>query len=135
MYARRLNNSSLNFLASEKYVAFPEAIDATNYNVQLDDEGRQYVPAGTVYPTNDAKAIGVTIDDVYVNNGAQLVGVIREGWLLSDRMPVTPSADAIKAMTTIHFKDLEDLGTSTSGGSGTTSSTTTSSTTSSNSGN
>lgn len=130
MYTRRLNNNSLNFLASEKYVAFPEAIDATNYNVQLDDEGRQYVPAGTVYPTNDAKAIGVTIDDVYVNNGAQLVGVIREGWLLSDRMPVTPSADAIKAMTTIHFKDLEDLGTSTSGGSGTTSSTT-----SSNSGN
>lgn len=127
MYTRRLNNNSLNFLASEKYVAFPEAIDATNYNVQTDDEGRQYVPAGTVYPTNDAKAIGVTIDDVYVNNGAQLVGVIREGWLLSDKMPVTPSADAIKAMTTIHFKDLEDLGTSASGGSGTTSSTTTSS--------
>lgn len=106
MYVKRMNSEQINFLASEKFVAFPEAIDATNYNVQTDDEGKKYVPAGTVYPTNDAKAIGVTINDVYVNDGAQLVGVIREGWLLSDQMPVTPSADAIKAMTTIHFKDL-----------------------------
>lgn len=121
MYVKRMNSEQINFLASEKFVAFPEAIDATNYNVQTDDEGKKYVPAGTVYPTNDTKAIGVTINDVYVNDGAQLVGVIREGWLLSDQMPVTPSADAIKAMTTIHFKD---LGTSTSEGSATTSSTT-----------
>lgn len=106
MYVKRMNSEQINFLASEKFVAFPEAIDATNYNVQTDDEGKKYVPAGTVYPTNDAKAIGVTINDVYVNDGAQLVGVIREGWLLSDQMPVTPSAEAIKAMTTIRFKDL-----------------------------
>ena len=60
MYVKRMNSEQINFLASEKFVSFPEAIDATNYNVQTDDEGKKYVPAGTVYPTNDAKAIGVT---------------------------------------------------------------------------
>ena len=32
---------------------------------------------------------------------------MREGWVLSQRLTPTPSADAIKAMTAIHFKDLD----------------------------
>lgn len=123
MYAKRATANGLNFMASEKFIAFPEKIDDTNYNVQVDDEGRKYVPAGTVYPSNDAKAVGVTIDDAYVNENPALVGVIREGWLLANRLPVMPTPEAVKAMTTVHFKDLE-ASTSTSEGSSTTSSTT-----------
>ncbi len=37
----------------------------------------------------------------------QMVAVMREGWVLSQRLNPTPSADAIEAMTAIHFKDLE----------------------------
>lgn len=109
MYTRFQDGKQLNFLASEKFTAFPETINNTNYNVQTDDLGRKYVPAGTVYPTNDAKAIGITVDDVYVpdDGSTQMVAVMREGWVLSQRLNPVPSADAIKAMATIHFKDLD----------------------------
>ena len=109
MYTRFQNGKQLNFLASEKFTAFPETINKDNYNVQTDDLGRKYVPAGTVYPTNDAKAVGITVNDVYVSEDGsnQMVAVMREGWVLSQRLTQTPSADAIKAMTAIHFKDLD----------------------------
>lgn len=109
MYTRFQDGKQLNFLASEKFTAFPETINKDNYNVQTDDLGRKYVPAGTVYPTNDAKAVGITVNDVYVseNGSNQMVAVMREGWVLSQRLTPTPSADAIKAMAAIHFKDLD----------------------------
>ncbi|TGY62002.1 hypothetical protein [Limosilactobacillus reuteri] len=109
MYTRFQDGKQLNFLASEKFTAFPETINKDNYNVQTDDLGRKYVPAGTVYPTNDAKAVGITVNDVYVSEDGsnQMVAVMREGWVLSQRLTPTPSADAIKAMTAIHFKDLD----------------------------
>lgn len=109
MYTRFQDGKQLNFLASEKFTAFTETINKDNYNVQTDDLGRKYVPAGTVYPTNDAKAVGITVNDVYVSEDGsnQMVAVMREGWVLSQRLTPTPSADAIKAMTAIHFKDLD----------------------------
>ena len=105
MYTQFQSGKQLNFLASEKFTAFPETINSTNYNVQTDDQGRKYVPAGTIYPTNDAKAIGITVNDVYVpsDGSNQMVAVMR--------LKPTPSAEAIKAMTAIHFKDLETSGT------------------------
>lgn len=108
MYAQRTTSSQVNFMASEKFVSFTESIDSTNYNVQVDENGRKYVPAGTVYPTNDAKAIGVTIDDVYVDRNPALVGVIRAGWLLNDKLPVAPTQAAIAAMPSIHFMDADN---------------------------
>lgn len=108
MYAQRTTSSQINFMASEKFVSFTESIDSTNYNVQTDENGRKYVPAGTVYPTNDAKAIGVTIDDVYVDHNPALVGVIRAGWILKDKLPVAPAAEAIAALPSIHFMDTDN---------------------------
>lgn len=108
MYAQKTTSSQVNFMASEKFVSFTESIDSTNYNVQTDDNGRKYVPAGTVYPTNDAKAIGVTIDDVYVDHNPALVGVIRAGWILKDKLPVAPAAEAIAALPSIHFMDADN---------------------------
>lgn len=108
MYAQRTTSSQINFMASEKFVSFTESVDSTNYNVQVDDNGRKYIPAGTVYPTNDAKAIGVTIDDVYVDHNPALVGVIRAGWLLKDKLPVAPTSEAMAAMPSIHFMDADN---------------------------
>lgn len=108
MYTQFQNGKQLNFLASEKFTAFPETINKDNYNVKTDDLGRKYIPAGTVYPTNDAKAIGITVNDVYVtDDNNQMVAVMREGWVLSQRLDPVPSTEAIKAMSAIHFKDLE----------------------------
>ena len=111
MYAQKTTSSQINFMASEKFVSFTESIDSTNYNVQVDENGRKYVPAGTVYPTNDAKAIGVTIDDVYVDHNPALVGVIRAGCLLKDKLPVTPTSEAMAAMPSIQFMDVDTSGT------------------------
>ncbi|KRL01348.1 hypothetical protein [Liquorilactobacillus capillatus] len=117
MYVKKkVEVNQLNFLVSEKVTSFTQTVDDTNYNVQTDGLGHKIIPAGTVYPTNDAKAIGVTYNEVDVTEGKQPVAVIQEGWLLGQHLPVAPSADAIKAMTTIHFKDIADLSTGTSGG-------------------
>lgn len=121
MYAQRTTSSQINFMASEKFVSFTESIDSTNYNVQTDENGRKYVPAGTVYPTNDAKAIGVTIDDVYVDHNPALVGVIRAGWLLKDKLPVAPTREAMAAMASIHFMDADNKEAVASGTASTTS--------------
>lgn len=108
MYAQRTTSSQINFMASEKFISLPGGtVDSTNYNVQTDENGRKYVPAGTVYPTNDAKAIGVTIDDVYVDHNPAQVGVIRAGWILKDKLPVAPAAEAIAAMPAVHFLDAD----------------------------
>lgn len=121
MYAQRTTSSQINFMASEKFVSFTESIDSTNYNVQTDENGRKYVPAGTVYPTNDAKAIGVTIDDVYVDHNPALVGVIRAGWLLKDKLPVAPTSEAMAAMASIHFMGADNKEAAASGTASTTS--------------
>lgn len=123
MYAQRTTSSQVNFMASEKFVSFTESIDSTNYNVQTDDNGRNYVPAGTVYPTNDAKAIGVTIDDAYVDHNPALVGVIRAGWLLKDKLPVAPTKEAMAAMASIHFLDADNADTTSAPASASTTST------------
>ena len=105
----KVNVSQINFLASSKFVSFTDKVDATNYNVQTDALGHKVIPAGTVCPTNDASAPGVTFEEVDVSNGPQPVPVIREGWLLGMRLPVLPSAAAVTAMPAIHFKDAADV--------------------------
>ncbi|MFT8728634.1 MAG: hypothetical protein ABF755_01045 [Oenococcus oeni] len=112
MYIKpKVEVNQLNFLASQKVVSFTQTIDSTNYNVKTDELGHKVIPAGTVFPTNDDKAIGVTYNEADVTNGPQPVAVIQEGWLLGQRLPVVPTAAAITAMSTIHFKDIADLNT------------------------
>lgn len=45
MYTQFQNGKQLNFLASEKFTAFPETVNKDNYNVKTDDLGRKYIPA------------------------------------------------------------------------------------------
>ncbi|AVK60537.1 hypothetical protein C5Z25_01575 [Lactobacillus sp. CBA3605] len=97
--------SEINFLASEKFVSFPRQVDDTSYAVKTDSRGHKIIPAGAIYPTNDAKAEGVTIDEVDVTYGAQPVGVIVEGYLHDSKLPAEPEATAVAALTKITFVD------------------------------
>lgn len=115
---KNITASQINFLASSKYVSFQTLVDNTNSAVISDALGRKVIPAGTILPANDATAKGITTDEVDVTDGAQLVGLIQEGWVYGQRLPVAPTADAAKAMTTIHFKDTDALGLTASGTSG-----------------
>lgn len=97
----------INFLASSKFQSFTEYIDNTNAAVVTNSRGRKVIPAGTIYPANDATATGVTINEVDVTDNAVPVGVIVEGYLLQERLPVMPSDAAKTALTGIKWRDAE----------------------------
>lgn len=104
---KKVTMSDINFLASEHYISFTEQVDENTAGVITDDLGHKVVPAGTVFPSNDGKAKGITIHEVNVSNGPQPVGLIVEGWLLAQRLPVMPTDEAMKAMTSIKWRDVE----------------------------
>lgn len=88
----------INFFDSGKFVSFPKQVDASTDGVV---DG--VLPAGSVYPKNDATAVGITINDIDVSHNSGIVGVVVEGYINAARLPVMPSADAIKALTKVTF--------------------------------
>ncbi|KGL46043.1 hypothetical protein DUK53_08690 [Listeria sp. SHR_NRA_18] len=95
--------NQINFLASAKVQAFTYQAD-TNMVTDADDKGRKVLVAGSVYPSNDDKAVGIVYDDVDVTDGSQPVSVIVEGYILEKRLPVAPVAAAKTAMKEIKFR-------------------------------
>lgn len=90
----------INFLKSQKFVSFTKQVDNTHAGVV-----NGVVPAGSIFPANDATAEGITINDVDVSNGPQPVGVIVEGHILIERLPVKPSNAAQTAMREVKLYD------------------------------
>lgn len=108
-YVESSHIDQINFLASSKFQSFTEYVDNTNAAVITDTRGRKVIPAGSIFPANDATATGVTINEVDVTNNAAPVGVIVEGYLLQERLPVMPSNEAKTAMTGIKWRDAEPV--------------------------
>lgn len=90
----------INFLKTQKFVSFTKQVDNTHADVV-----NGVLPAGSVYPANDATAEGITINDVDVSNGPQPVGVIVDGHILIERLSVKPSDAAQTAMREIKLYD------------------------------
>lgn len=87
----------LNFLKSEHYVSFTE----TGTQALANDEN--IVEAGTIYPANDATAVGIVLHDVDVSGGDQPIAVMVEGHVYADRLPVAASEAAKTALKNIGF--------------------------------
>lgn len=49
--------------------------------------GAKYVPAGTIYPANDATAVGIVYEDVDVTNGDAAGSVVLSGVVYESRLP------------------------------------------------
>ena len=49
--------------------------------------GSKYVPMGTIYPSNDANAIGIVYEDVDVTSGDMAGSVVTKGVVYEDRLP------------------------------------------------
>lgn len=101
------NSQEINFLASAKVVSATYQI--SNAGVAANAQGRKIVPAGTVYPANDATAIGITYTDTDVTEGPQPGAVLIEAWILEDRLPAPVSAEAktaLAASSGIKFKKM-----------------------------
>ncbi|WP_270745033.1 hypothetical protein [Lactococcus petauri] len=90
----------INFLKSQKFLSFTKQVDSKTAGVK---EG--ILPAGSIYPANDATAEGITVNDVDVSKGEQPLGVIVDGHILIERLPVKPSEAAQTAMREIKFYD------------------------------
>lgn len=105
VYVKRESVSQPSFLASAKFVAYTYQV--SDAGVTANAKGRKIVPAGTVYPANDATAIGITYTDTDVTEGPQPGSVLVDAWVYAERLPVALSAEAktsLAAKSAIKFK-------------------------------
>lgn len=82
-----------NFLKSAHFVPF-------TYTAKTANATDGVVKAGTIYPANDATAVGIVFHDTEVG---QPMSVIVEGHVYENRLPVAPSADAKTTLKNIGF--------------------------------
>lgn len=75
-------------------------------NAAVLQDGRQIVKAGTLYPNNDASAIGIVWADYDVTDGDCTGALIIHGFVKTKALPVIPSSDAKGALKMIKFLPL-----------------------------
>lgn len=66
-------------------------------------DGRYVVKAGTVYPANDATAVGIVLNDYDVTDGDAMLAVVMHGFVKEAALPAVPSQEAKNAMKDIKF--------------------------------
>lgn len=84
--------------ASEKQIlATPDHYVAIARKLEKDSalavtvEGRKIVKAGTIYPANDATAIGVVLNDHDVTDGDKMAAVVIHGFIQASKLPAQPA--------------------------------------------
>lgn len=88
---------------------FPDNYQAYAHTFLPDDaaaatvNSRKVIKAGTIYPANDATAKGVVLYDCDVTDGTATGAIVFEGAIKVGRIPVAPSADALKVLTKVKF--------------------------------
>lgn len=99
---KRETVEEINFMGSAHFISFTKQAETSM--ATAGDDGRKVLPAGSIFPANDATAIGITINPVDVTDGPQPVGVIVEGYVIAERLPVEPSEEAKTAMKEIKYR-------------------------------
>lgn len=66
-------------------------------------DGRKIIKAGTIYPTNDAKAVGIVFTDVDVTNGDMNGALLIHGFVKTAALPAAPAATAVPVLKQIEF--------------------------------
>ena len=64
-------------------------------------DGTKIVPAGAVFPTNDANATGIVYEDIDVTDGAMPGSVVTRGVIYGDLLPAALESAAVSALTGI----------------------------------
>ena len=89
-----------------------KATKATEAGSMVVKEGDRFIiKAGTIYPSNDNKAIGVVLQDYDVTESDASMAIVLHGFIRADRLPITPSNEALKNLRMIYFlkKDMTIL--------------------------
>lgn len=66
-------------------------------------DGRYIVKAGTIYPSNNAQAKGVVLNDYDVTDGDAMMAIVIHGFIKKEGLPAVPDAQAINALKQITF--------------------------------
>lgn len=67
-------------------------------------DGTKYVKMGTIFPSNDANAIGIVYEDVDVTSGNMPGSVVTKGEVYVDKLPTAPVSAAKTALEGLGFK-------------------------------
>lgn len=98
------NDTNSKVYAPGYFLAHEECVRETRQIAQAGAtstaEGGKYVKAGTVYPSNDANAIGLVYEDVDVTIGNMPGSVVTAGVVYEDRLPQTLATAAKLALGT-----------------------------------
>lgn len=95
-------NKSEILMFPDHYVAMAQKFEK-DHSLAVTENGRKIVKAGTLYPANDATAIGVVFRDLDVTDGDKNGAVILHGYIKTDKLPNAPTANAIAALNQITF--------------------------------
>lgn len=90
------------FLADDENV-LRETRQISAIDAKTAPNGGKYVPMGTIYPSNDANAIGIVYEDVDVGTGDMPGSVVTCGKVYKDRLPVALSTAAETALAAKGF--------------------------------
>lgn len=85
---------------------------ATKTDSMVVKEGDRFIiKAGTIYPSNDDKAIGVVLQDYDVTESDASMAIVLHGFIRVDRLSGLPSDAALKNLRMIYFlkKDMTIL--------------------------
>lgn len=83
--------SSKGILATpDHYVAIAKKLEKGS-SLAVTEEGRKIVKAGTIFPANDATAIGVILNDYDVTDGDQAAAVVIHGFIQKSKLPAQPA--------------------------------------------
>lgn len=102
MYYKQEKVEQINFLASAKFISFTTQVEQTG--VAANENGRKIVPAGTILPANDATAEGILLTDVDVTEGPQPGALVVEAYVIAERLPAAPTAEAKEALKEIKYR-------------------------------
>lgn len=81
-----------------------KAAKATKADGMVVKKGDRFIiKAGTIYPSNDDKAIGVVLQDYDVTESDASMAIVLHGFIRADRLPIRPSDAALKNLRMIYF--------------------------------
>lgn len=97
-----------NFLESEVGLVLKTYQIPSTMGVE-DEYGNKTVAAGTVYPLNDASAVGIVFTDVDVTHGDHEGSVMLAGRVLKERLDVQTAAETPLKASGIVFVDAPEV--------------------------
>lgn len=81
-----------------------KAVKATEVGDMVVKEGDRFIiKAGTIYPSNDNKAIGVVLQDYDVTESDASMAIVLHGFIRADCLPAKPTDAALKNLRMIYF--------------------------------